>query len=704
MMQLIRPSPVDKHHFPPPLSTSPSLYPPSVSSSSSSLSPSLSYIRSLLSSHNHVLTRAILTELTSRRLKGKEGDGMDHVTCDRLSSLLLRLHGDLCSLFLASLGFDLAKVSHLSEILRGRSISSSLLQSIWKEDDVSEFLLPFQTLLKSLSAAEVKELEDTSDVISDSLREKLVSYVGSGLHADVIPVYICSLCDKCVDVLEANRHLLKGEEEKEKKEKKEKERGESGDSVTQREGEKLIWWAVGSLIFLRFLIPSLMNADSSAAPSAYSSSFDRRFSILDRKVTYSLLDKKSSFGSAPPVTTSSGLMNANAAAQLSCSSSSSSSFSSRGPILLGRFLMKLCTHSDSLLSSSPSPSPSPSPHTLATTLRECVIHFRVFCTEVQEIGRSHPLFPPLPSPLSQSVSPSHTLRGDGGVDDDVTLRCELADFIGSCAPTLVTHCVTFKNQDEKNIQMLKKYEIFYPNLELREIHVTQGDFMDLYSQLREMLAHIPDDNLPKDLAAEDDLFYSPKSKQSVRRSFFKPTHANAMSSQRWNASFSIRPQSIKSPSRSKKVTAQPNSTPRVTSPPKTPKFPPSPRTPRSPASPSIPLSPPTSSRSLTLSVSPHSPEASLSPAGASSSTPFSPRVGVTPISPPNVSVTTDSPTGESGAKKDKPMNSRSTSAKMISIGVADQPLESDAGLFDRDSTAKGKDRVGDGTHRERRER
>jgi hypothetical protein len=221
-----------------------------ISSPRSEISPPLTphifkYSESLLCLHQnyHTLTRALIIELTRIAADATSNALIcDANHAEHLCTTVLKLHGEPEQLFLFCLANELSDLKNLATVMRERSASVRVLQYIWKSLDTTELVRPMLKYLKKLSISNLQRMTEDSAMCPptkrDHLKQKLYLCVESLLRPTVIPTRISVLCHWCIKLVESNDEVEKAE----------------NDSVSR--------WAVGALIFLRFLIPAVTDVAS----------------------------------------------------------------------------------------------------------------------------------------------------------------------------------------------------------------------------------------------------------------------------------------------------------------------------------------------------------------------------------------------------------------------------------------------------------
>ncbi len=170
---------------------------------------------------------------------------MKKVTPEMLMDLLLRLHADPCQIFLSCFSIEMFEVQNLAAVMRESSVSVRVLQFIWRSFDFSPLVSPFQKFISRLTASKLKLLTENSEVTSSSskwdpanrreaLKTQLLTALRESFRAKNVPKLICVLCHKCAELVRSNARF-------------------SQEEIPV----SVLHWAVGALIFLRFLIPSI---------------------------------------------------------------------------------------------------------------------------------------------------------------------------------------------------------------------------------------------------------------------------------------------------------------------------------------------------------------------------------------------------------------------------------------------------------------
>ncbi len=193
-----------------------------------------------LSEKNHLLARAMLAEIHSLTLTAANRELETFQTkYDSLCRDLLRLHNQPVSIFLASLPSELIQSQNLSAVMRERSVSVLILQYIWNSLDVTPLTSPLHKLVQSISSSQLKHLIknlSTSSSKHEKLKHTVLSALRKSLVPHLVPSIISLLCYQCTRLVDQNEKLV----------------GKECGCNSSR-------WAVGALIFLRFLIPSITS-------------------------------------------------------------------------------------------------------------------------------------------------------------------------------------------------------------------------------------------------------------------------------------------------------------------------------------------------------------------------------------------------------------------------------------------------------------
>ncbi len=151
------------------------------------------------------------------------------------------MHGDPVNLFLFYLAEEIDKVKNLPTLMREQSLSVRVLQFVWNAYDEGVTLGPFVKYLRSLSDRHVAILKDQQkdEKKRKAFKEKALSHIRTLFSASSLPLPICVLCYRT--------HLLIC----------------SKVSDMDLGGvQDLSHWTVSSLIFLRFLVPSIAQFGS----------------------------------------------------------------------------------------------------------------------------------------------------------------------------------------------------------------------------------------------------------------------------------------------------------------------------------------------------------------------------------------------------------------------------------------------------------
>lgn len=200
----------------------------------------------ILQSHNHILTRTLLDVSHSFIADATTNSFPLKIDGRSLTNLVLQLHGDPCALFLDSLALELAELKNLAIVMRERSVSVQVLQYISQSLNLPSLVLPFVTWIRGFTHQKLKIL--TENHLSESTKEKkrrdkikeqLIRCVKGLLLVENIPKIISALCFRCLKL---------------------------ASSLDKPNDDSVLHWAVGSLIFLRFLVPAI--TELAADPTA----------------------------------------------------------------------------------------------------------------------------------------------------------------------------------------------------------------------------------------------------------------------------------------------------------------------------------------------------------------------------------------------------------------------------------------------------
>jgi hypothetical protein len=184
----------------------------------------------VLREYNSLLTRAVIREVNSLIESGQVGQ-VD--TYEDLITIMIRLHGDPIALFLSSFAVELTEVRNLGSLMRERSVAVRVLQHIWQSFDLQEIVSNLLRFVGRFTIAKLKVFnEGGSQKEKDKLKAKMRNCISKLFTIEKIPVIIRTVCAYCACLVEAH-HMI--------------------------EKEDIVQWVVGSLIFLRFIIPSVTS-------------------------------------------------------------------------------------------------------------------------------------------------------------------------------------------------------------------------------------------------------------------------------------------------------------------------------------------------------------------------------------------------------------------------------------------------------------
>jgi hypothetical protein len=225
-----------------------------------SLTPAQSTsISSILTRHNNILARVLIAEFNTMAQSLSFEQQSECLRLENFIRLLLILHTDPGELFLSCLNVELQEDKNLASIMRERSASVRVLQFIWKTLDIANIVTPFfhyfsqisNSTLKDLTAERVHLTSTSTPIITprrtnnkgriERTKKQLTRQLTRLLQVNHFPPVISSLCAKCVQIIEANQ--------------------------TEHIDTSVVQWVVGSLIFLRFLVPSITALTSDPSSS-----------------------------------------------------------------------------------------------------------------------------------------------------------------------------------------------------------------------------------------------------------------------------------------------------------------------------------------------------------------------------------------------------------------------------------------------------
>jgi hypothetical protein len=168
--------------------------------------------------------------------------------------LVLRIHGSPPQLFLSCFVSEMNEVKNLAAVMRERSASVRVLHYIFKSLDITPIVRPIERFIRGLTVMTFRLLEGevVKEKDKERLKQKLIYVVEKMLRIENIPEIICVLCYKCIELAEIHGQANKTDR-----------------CSTAR-------WAVGALLFLRFVTPSV----TSIALNQNSSSLEKKAAIL----------------------------------------------------------------------------------------------------------------------------------------------------------------------------------------------------------------------------------------------------------------------------------------------------------------------------------------------------------------------------------------------------------------------------------------
>jgi hypothetical protein len=205
-------------------------------------SPKSSFLFGSLSQYNHILTRVILNTLNSlSEAASLKGDTEANENAVKEMNLIMCLHGHPTQLFLSCFVIELNQIKNLSVVMRERSVTVRILQFLWESFNISNIIEPFVHFVGNLNGQKCKILTEIEPSKGrERLKQKLMSCLNLFLCAENIPKLMCVLCYRCSRLIEENKNVEK----------------EDGLSAEQ--------WTVGSLIFLRGIVPAITALASSS--------------------------------------------------------------------------------------------------------------------------------------------------------------------------------------------------------------------------------------------------------------------------------------------------------------------------------------------------------------------------------------------------------------------------------------------------------
>jgi hypothetical protein len=127
-------------------------------------------LSSLLRESDSVLTRALVRYFNMCHTSCEESDEITKKRVASLLRLILSLHGDPLSLLLAFLQDELKENKDLSSVMRERSHSVSILQSIWQSFDSSDIVYHLYAFIRKLSPLKMKWLTEPMSSSQSSKR------------------------------------------------------------------------------------------------------------------------------------------------------------------------------------------------------------------------------------------------------------------------------------------------------------------------------------------------------------------------------------------------------------------------------------------------------------------------------------------------------------------------------------------------------
>jgi hypothetical protein len=222
--------------------------------------PNPYYIRKLsaqLRQNEHSL---ILTLL--ERLNFISNENIEYISA--ITDYLLRLHGEPSLLFLKCFENEVATNSDLALVMKERSISVRIIQFMWRSSEIQSLIAPFAKISRRMSDSQFRYLtEEVSHMEKEKSRigHRLSRRLRNLFCIDKIPISIAALCYRCTEA------ILK-----------------KYSDITKAEA---IRWTVESLIFLRFIIPSV----TALALNPAASDMEKKCSILIGRLLMKIICK-----------------------------------------------------------------------------------------------------------------------------------------------------------------------------------------------------------------------------------------------------------------------------------------------------------------------------------------------------------------------------------------------------------------------------
>lgn len=129
-----------------------------------------STLASLLRERDSILARAFVRYLNKCHLSCEQKDVATKKKISSLLQLILSLHGDPPALLLAFLRDEVDEQRNLSAVMRERSQSVSILQSIWQNFEICDISCHLDGFIQNLSPSKMKWLLDPAPSSQSSKR------------------------------------------------------------------------------------------------------------------------------------------------------------------------------------------------------------------------------------------------------------------------------------------------------------------------------------------------------------------------------------------------------------------------------------------------------------------------------------------------------------------------------------------------------
>jgi len=211
-------------------------------------------ISQTLQLHSHFLSRFLLDWIVAESAaegttkKNCEKEGNDELKDQNLFECVLRMNGNLRSLFLSCLIEEMLQKKHLSVVMRDRSIAVRVLQDLFRHYDCQNLILPIFKWIRKLTKDDLKILRNVDKVSKeylkegkqalrwDRLKESLIEHLGSLMNIEKMNLDLVRLCRQCIEKISAHQERL---------------------NLEQVSVEN---WVVGSIYFLRLLVPQITTS------------------------------------------------------------------------------------------------------------------------------------------------------------------------------------------------------------------------------------------------------------------------------------------------------------------------------------------------------------------------------------------------------------------------------------------------------------